>query len=492
MGGSSLWPEVLAHTFSEAASRTLHVLDSTVPDAIESTLGGLNLDRCLFFVSSKSGSTLEPMALFELIHARLASAVGQDAAGRHFVAITDPGSTLETLAVERGFLGIAFGQADVGGRFSALSPFGMLPAEAAGLDPEDLLARTRTMSAACAPFVSPEINPGVGFGIAMGVAASRGRDKLTLSVSPSITSFSTWIEQLVAESTGKGGQGIVPIAGEALGAPAQYSDDRFFVDIALAGDATNAERSTRLDALEAAGHPVVRIEIADSLDLVQEVFRWEIATAVAGAQLGLNPFDQPDVEAAKLATRELMGKTEQAGGLAPQKADLESDGLRFFVAPTLSDATRDIGGNAEALMKALVGSIQAKDTFVINAFLASDPETTQSLGAIRESIGQSRRVATTLDFGPRYLHSTGQLQKGGPNRVVGLQLWQSANARAQTGVALAIPAVGGTFDTLVEAQAVGDFGVLCDRGRRMIGIDVGADPGAALAKLAGWIDRALA
>ena len=499
MGGSSLWPNVLGRTFQGVAgsahkdgrSRELRILDTTVPDAIESIVGELDLERCLFFVSSKSGSTIEPSALFELLHARLVEAVGEQAAGRHFVAITDSGSALEALAAEKRFLGVALGRPDVGGRFSALSPFGLLPAEAMGLDPEALLARARTMSAACAPFVSPDLNPGVGLGTTLGVLARQGRDKLTLSLSPEIDAFAGWIEQLVAESTGKAGKGIVPIGDEGLDDPARYANDRVFVDIAIAGDTTAAERNSRLEALEAAGHPVVRIEIADALDLVQEVFRWQIAIAVAGALLELNPFDQPDVEAAKIVSRELM---TQAGGLATHKADLEADGARFFVAPALGDAARSAGANAQALMKALVGSLEANDTFVINAFLEDTASTRAALGTLRNAVGSNRHVATTLDFGPRYLHSTGQLQKGGPSRIVGLQLWQSASARAGAAgrEALAIPGMGGDFDTLVEAQAAGDFAVLCDRGRRMIGIDVGSDPAATLANLIGWINGALA
>jgi transaldolase/glucose-6-phosphate isomerase len=511
MGGSSLWPDVLGRTLHSATqgavagtdgaspngrTRALRVLDTTVPDAIESIVGELDLEHCLFFISSKSGSTIEANALFEFLYARLVAAVGENAAGRHFVAITDPGSSLEKLATEKRFLGIALGRPDVGGRFSALSPFGLLPAEAMGLDPEALLARARTMSAACAAFVSPELNPGVGLGTTLGVLARQGRDKLTLSVSPELDAFTDWIEQLVGESTGKGGQGIVPIAGEALSDPARYANDRVFVDIALAGDATFTDRNARLDALEAAGHPVIRIEIADPLDLVQEVFRWEMATAVAGALLGLNPFDQPDVESAKIASRELMTQTGQGGGLPGQKADLEADGVRLFIAPALRDASRSAGGDAQALMKAFIDSLEATDTFVINAFLEDTPSVRIALQSLREVIGNSRHVATTLDFGPRYLHSTGQLQKGGPSRIMGLQLWQGASARtgadAARGETLAIPGLGGDFDTLVEAQAVGDFKVLCDRDRRMIGIDVGIDAAATLAKLTSWIEGALA
>jgi transaldolase/glucose-6-phosphate isomerase len=514
MGGSSLWPDVLGRTLAGATggadsnrrARKLLVIDTTLPDAIESIVGGLDLERCLFFVSSKSGSTIEPNAAFEFVHSRLVESIGAKAAGRHFVAITDPGSALESVAAKRGFLGVAFGRPDIGGRYSALSPFGLLPAEAMGLDPEALQARSRTMSAACAPFVSPELNPGVGLGITLGTLCRQGRDKLTLSISPELEAFTDWIEQLVAESTGKHGLGIVPIAGgEPLGEPARYGNDRVFVDLALASDVTGGERQRKLAALEAAGHPVVRIEIADALDLVQEVFRWEIATAVVGATLELNPFDQPDVEAAKTASRELMKQAGKAGGLPAQKADLETEGARLFVGKALGDAVRSAGGaDPQTLMKALVESLQATDTFAINAFLEDTPSIRSALESIREAVHSNCKVATTLDFGPRYLHSTGQLQKGGPNRLAGLQLWQSASARVgkTTGKAkgktkakgkpLAIPGLGGDFDTLVEAQATGDFAVLCDRDRRMIGIDVGADPAATLSKLATWFKGALA
>ncbi|HIF95107.1 MAG TPA: bifunctional transaldolase/phosoglucose isomerase [Myxococcales bacterium] len=517
MGGSSLWPDVLGRSLSGVAareasetsqriSRSLVVLDTTVPDAVESIVDGLALDRCLFFVSSKSGSTIEPSALFELVYARLADAIGAKAAGEHFVAITDPGSKLEALASERGFLGVSLGRPDVGGRFSALSPFGMLPAEAMGLDPKSLLARARTMSAACAAFVSPEHNPGVRLGVTLGSLAGSGRDKLTLTASPEIESFTDWIEQLVAESTGKGGQGIVPVAGESLGEPSRYGSDRIFVDLAVAGDETTSLRHQKLLTLEKAGHPVIRIELAEASDLVQEVFRWEMATAVASALLGLNPFDQPDVEAAKIASRELMMQAKADGGLPIRKADLEVEnegagqGPRLFIAPALGGAMSQSGSATDprALISALISSLKAGDTFGINAFLADTPETRASLQSIREAVGKARNVATTLDFGPRYLHSTGQLQKGGPNRLAGLQLWQSAEARKSRGQEnLEIPEFGGQageggdFDTLVQAQAEGDFSVLCDRKRRMIGIDVGADPTIALQKLQEWIQGAI-
>ncbi|MCR9095009.1 MAG: bifunctional transaldolase/phosoglucose isomerase [bacterium] len=490
MGGSSLWPDVLGQTFTgEDAggrkARTLRILDTTVPDAIEGQLASLDLERCLFFVSSKSGSTIEPNAIFELVHARLADEVGAERAGRHFVAITDPGSQLEARAAELGFLGAALGRPDVGGRFSALSPFGLLPAEAAGLDPEALRSRARTMSAACAPFVSPDQNPGVGLGLALGTLARSGRDKLTLSLSPEIALFSDWIEQLVAESTGKHGKGVVPIAGEPLGEPARYANDRVFVDLAVAGDVTKADREAKLAALEAAGHPVIRIALAERLDLLQEVFRWEVATAVIGAVLELNPFDQPDVESAKVASRELMAKAADGGALPVPNASFEDQGASWIVSPSVGPAN-----DAKDAIAALLGGLGANDTFFVNVFLEDAAAHREILQSLREQVGIARGVATTLDFGPRYLHSTGQLQKGGPNPIVGLQLWQSAGARTRD--ALAIPGMGGDFDTLAEAQAVGDYSVLAERERSVIGIDVGADPKVTLERLATLVTEALA
>lgn len=487
MGGSSLFPDVLGRTLAEEAARgpgrarPLRILDTTVPDAVEAFLAETDLARTLFIVSSKSGSTIEPNAAFEIVHARLVEKLGAEAAGRHFVAITDPGSALAKIARERGFLGTALGRPDVGGRFSALSPFGLLPAEAMGLDPEALLARARRMSAACAPFVSTDLNPGVRLGLVVGTLARQGRDKLTLSTSPGLAAFPDWVEQLVAESTGKDGQGVVPIAGEPLPHPDETGDDRVFVDLALAGDEA---RTARLDALEAAGHPVVRIVLAEPADLVQEVFRWELATAVVGALLEQNPFDQPDVEAAKQAARARLA--QEAGATPATAPDLEADGARFYLSPAYE---RSHASDAQTIVATVLGRLVAGDTFRINAFVHDTPALRERLESIREAVGRSRRVATALDIGPRYLHSTGQLQKGGPDRFVALHLWQGAEARA---AAVAIPGLGGELDTLVEAQAVGDFAVLAERGRRVLGIDLGARPEATLERLARWVDVALA
>ncbi|MEM9177422.1 MAG: transaldolase, partial [Myxococcota bacterium] len=340
-------------------------------------------------------------------------------------------------------------------------------------------------SAACAAFVSPEKNPGVGLGLALGTLARGGRDKLTLSLSDEIALFSDWIEQLVAESTGKHGKGVVPIAGEPLDEPDRYGSDRVFVDLALAGDPGQAEREARLAALEAAGHPIIRITLTERLDLLQEVFRWEVATAVIGALHDLNPFDQPDVESAKVASRALMEEARSGDALPVPAPRFRDEGAAWIVSPAVGNVE-----DAASAIAALLGGLGEHDTFFVNAFLEDTPATRTALQALREEVGRARRVATTLDFGPRYLHSTGQLQKGGPNRLVGLQLWQSAGARK--GAALEIPGMGGDFDTLAEAQAAGDYSVLAERERRVIGIDVGADPVATLERLARLVAEALA
>ncbi|MFO0689842.1 MAG: transaldolase [Myxococcota bacterium] len=528
MGGSSLWPDVLGQTWNgrgadEAGSaavpsgvaaatrRPLFVLDTTVPDAIERFLGSVALERGLYFVSSKSGSTIEPNALYTLIRARLDAHLGREAAGRHFVAITDPGSALEARAKQDGFLGIAPGRPDVGGRFSALSPFGMLPAFSMGLDPERLLAPARRMATACSSDAFADANPGVALGLALGVLARAGRDKLTLSLAPSIESFGAWIEQLVAESTGKSGRGLLPISGEGLFEPGCYGKDWIFVDVAVGGsggagtgpstggsagadvfDATRAERAARLDALERAGHPVIRLELAEPFELGAAAYQWEVATAVVGAVLGLNPFDQPDVEAAKQATRALMASPGGAA-TAGDGPGLEAEGLRFFAARELAGALASAPREPAAWLRALVDSLRPGDGFLVNAFVDDSPEHREALERLRRIVGRARPVATALSIGPRYLHSTGQLQKGGPNRLAGLQLWQSASARrAHTVSPLAIPEIGGDFDALAEAQALGDFRVLSERGRRMLGVDLGHDPQAGLERLIRWMQGALA
>ncbi len=436
MGGSSLCPDVLSRSYGERPKHPrLHVLDSTVPAQIADLEAAINIDKTLFLIASKSGTTAEPNAFERYFFDRVRS-------GKQFVAITDPGSSLERLAREKGYRNTFHGEPEIGGRFSALSRFGLVPAAIAGIEPRAFLRRAKVMVDACGPGV--EENPGVALGVALGILARAGRDKLTLVTSPEIESFGGWLEQLLAESTGKKGKGIVPVDREALGD--SYGDDRVFAYVGIGSSPDS------LDALERAGHPVVQIEL-DSVDgLAEEFFRWEMATAVAGSVLELNPFDQPNVEAAKVATRTLMARYEETGELpgTPPSGDLEE----------------------------LLSTVEPGDYFAINAFVAMNRENDVELQRLRHRVRDEKRVATTLGYGPRYLHSTGQLHKGGPNRGVFL-LITSEDAKD-----LPIPGQRYTFGQMKAFQAAGDFEVLRARGRRALHVHLGADVSEGLRSLA--------
>jgi transaldolase/glucose-6-phosphate isomerase len=488
MGGSSLCPDVLAHTFG-ADTQTrgfpqLHVFDSTVPAAIESGLARLDPGRTLFLVASKSGGTIEPNALFAHMWAEVAERIGEDRAGSRFVAITDAGSSLEALAQERGFAGIAYGVPEIGGRFSALSPFGLLPAALMGIDTADFLARARAMAEACGPNVAAADNPGVHLGLVMGTLASRGRDKLTLVISPGIERLGVWLEQLVAESTGKQGRGIVAIGDEGLGEPESYAADRLFAYVRLA-HAPAVGQDAAVDALEAAGHPIVRMEVADAMDLGAEFFRWEIATSVACAVLDVNPFVQPDVESAKVVARNLMQAFEKKGALPRLTPALEEDGIRLF-----SDAgkrlftnifsDKPLDGSLRDALDAHLSRLRPGDYFSLNVYLDPSAHNEADCQAIRQGVRERYRVATTLGFGPRFLHSTGQLHKGGPNTGVYLQITSDAPQD------LAVPGEPWSFDVLARAQAQGDFAVLVERGRRALWLHL-SDPRAGLTRLREWL-----
>lgn len=440
MGGSSLAPDVLSRTFGRRAGfPELRILDSTVPDQIRTLETHLDLSKTLFVVASKSGTTAEPNAFASHFFDKVEN-------GSQFIAITDPGSALEELARSRGYKNVYPGEPTIGGRFSALSNFGMVPAAAMGLSVARFLESAREMVEACGPDVAPENNPGVVLGVALATLAQVGRDKLTFIASPELVSLGGWIEQLVAESTGKEGQGIVPVDAEPEGSPESYGDDRVFVQLDL--DGADPPAFTE-------GHPLVSIRVASLDDLGQEFFRWEIATAVAGAVMGVNPFDQPDVEAAKVKTRALAARYESTGQVA------SADG-----ASTSDDAIR-----------AHLDLIEPGDYFAINAYLEMSPENHEQLQALRARVRDRRRVATTLGYGPRFLHSTGQLHKGGPNCGVFLQL------TADPTEDVAIPGQRATFGLLNRFQADGDFEVLVERGRRALAVHLGRDVRAGLARL---------
>jgi transaldolase/glucose-6-phosphate isomerase len=459
MGGSSLCPDVLKATFGRVAGAPeLFVLDSTDPGQVLAIERKIDLARTLFIVSSKSGSTLEPNLFKQYFFERAGQVVGAERAGSRFVAITDPGSQLEKVATAERFRRVVAGVPSVGGRYSALSDFGMLPAAIAGLDVARLLGHAAAMAERCGASVPVADNPGARLGIALGVLGRHGRDKVTLIMSPGIFDLGIWLEQLLAESTGKGGQGLIPIDREPLGPPGAYGDDRVFVYLRLAS-APDRAQDAAVAALESAGQPVIRIAVADAYHLGAEFFRWEFATAVAGAVLGVNPFDQPDVEASKVATRALTDEYETSGAL-PVESSLRVDD------PACDRA-----------VKAHLEAVKPGDYAAFLAYVPMNDAHEAELGAIRKAVRDRRRVATCLGFGPRYLHSTGQAYKGGPPSGVFVLI------TCDDAVDLPIPGRRYSFGVVKAAQALGDLRVLEARGRRTLRVHLGRDVKAGLARL---------
>jgi transaldolase/glucose-6-phosphate isomerase len=474
MGGSSLGPEVLAESFGhQPGFPRLHIVDSTDPAQLRATRDAIDLAHTLFIVSSKSGSTLEPNIFKDYFLDEVRKA-GLDAGG-HFIAITDPGSDLEKVARQDGFRRIFHGVKSVGGRFSVLSMFGMVPAAVIGLDLPSFLARTREMQRSCLWDVPPAFNPGVQLGLAMGVAATRGRDKVTLIAAPEIGDIGAWLEQLIAESTGKQGHGIVPIDLEPPREPAHYGADRLFVHLTVHG-AADAAQKAHVTALEQAGQPVVRITLPDRAHLGQEFFRFEIATAVAGAVIGIDPFDQPDVEASKVATRALMDQVARSGHLPDEQPIFEQSGIALFADPANAAA---IGTHAVLAdyVRAHLARVGAGDYIALLAYCRRDAATRAAIQHARATIGRSLRAATAAGFGPRFLHSTGQAYKGGPNSGVFLQI-TCADPRD-----LPVPGKPYGFGAVKAAQALGDLQVLNQRGRRALRIHLGGDLIQGLAAL---------
>jgi transaldolase / glucose-6-phosphate isomerase len=488
MGGSSLGPEVLASTFGHRSGwPRLRVLDSTVPAQIKSVEDQIDLAKTLFIVSSKSGSTTEPNVLTDYFFKCVADKVGAAKAGRHFIAITDPGSSLEKRAKEQNFCQTFHGVPSIGGRYSVLSPFGLVPAAIAGIDIAELVRLTRMMMRSCGPDVPPAENPGIEFGIALGAAAAAGRDKITITSSPGLASFGAWAEQLLAESTGKNGKGVIPVDGEPLGAPDVYGRDRVFIDMRLVGDATDADHERKLAALQKAGHPVIRIAQKSAANIGQEFFRFEIATAIAGAVIGINPFDQPDVEASKLKTRELTSAFEKAGALPAETPVCSEKSIKLYTDDKNATALRKAGadGSVESWLKAHFGRVGTGDYVAMLAYLARDKANAASLQKLRMEMRDRRHVATCLEFGPRFLHSTGQAYKGGPDSGVFLQI---TSGDAQD---LPIPGLRASFGVVKTAQARGDFGVLVERGRRALRVHLDGDLKAGLSELATAFERAI-
>ncbi len=458
MGGSSLAPDVFRRTFGNADGYPrLTVLDSTHPAAVQAVEAQVDLRRTLFLVSSKSGTTTEPLAFFRYFWQRLGPLTKTP--GNHFVAITDPGKPLVNLANERKFRRVFLATPDVGGRYSALTVFGLVPASLIGVDVHRLLDRAWTMAEACAFCVPGSDNPGLAMGAALGELTLAGRDKVTFLASPSLAAFPSWVEQLIAESTGKDGKGIVPVASEPLGSPESYCADRLFVNLRLEGEPENGLDSTLL-ALKAAGHPVVSIQLADKADLGQEFFRWEFAIAAAGAAIGIHPFNQPDVELAKQLAREAMKKGSSGTG----------DAVKTVSAAKPDELQREI--------RKLLDGAPAGNYVAIQAYLAPTTGTTARLENLQRVIRDRSKLATTLGYGPRFLHSTGQLHKGGPNVGRFLQIVDD------TADDLPVPETDYTFDTLIRAQALGDYQALRQRDRRMLRVDLGRDVAGGLKRIA--------
>ena len=488
MGGSSLCPEVLRLTYGKIAGYPeLHVLDSTDPAQLKSFESKIDLAKTLFIVSSKSGSTLEPNIFKQYFFERVKQTVGADKAGSRFLAITDPGSKLQQVAEGDKFRHIFFGLPSIGGRYSALSNFGLVPAAVMGLDTKKFLDRTEEMVQACASCVPVEENPGVVLGLILGTAAKAGRDKATVVASPGISDLGAWLEQLLAESTGKQGTGIIPVDRETIDASEVYGNDRIFAYLRLES-APDAEQDAKVAALEKAGHPVLRIALADTYDLGQEFFRWEIATAVAGSILGIHPFNQPDVEASKIATRNLTSEYEKTGSLPAEKPVLEDQGVKLFTDDKNAAELAKAAGADKTLagyLKAHLGRLKPGDYFALLGYIEMNEAHERQLQTIRHAVRDKRHVATCLGFGPRFLHSTGQAYKGGPNSGVFLQLTcDDAND-------LPVPAQKYTFGIVKAAQARGDFQVLAERGRRALRVHLGADLNSGLNTLLAAVNEAL-
>jgi transaldolase / glucose-6-phosphate isomerase len=479
MGGSSLGPEVLAQSLGAAPGfPTLHVLDSTDPQQVKRFEGEIDLARTLFIVSSKSGTTLEPNVLMDYFFAKAAARLGSADAGRHFIAVTDPGSHLEKVAAEKRFHRVFHGVPSIGGRYSVLSPFGLVPLAAIGHDVRPFLDKACTMARSCGTEVAPPENPGVELGLAIGVAARNGRDKVTVIASPSIASFGAWAEQLLAESTGKHGKGVIPIAEEPLGDPSVYDAHRLFIFLRDAAR-PDPEQDKGVEALERAGQPVVRIALASPEMLAQEFFRFEIATAVAGAVIGINPFDQPDVEASKVAARELTDAYEKSGVLGAETPVFKANGVALYTDERNARALRQAGANStlESWLGAHFGRIHDGDYFALLAYVDRSAAHIRTLESLRVAVRDNKRVATCLQFGPRFLHSTGQAYKGGPNSGVFLQI------TAQSAPDLQIPGRKASFGVIEAAQARGDLRVLSERGRRALRAHVTSDLEGGLAAI---------
>jgi len=485
MGGSSLCPEVLRMTFGKIKGHPeLHVLDSTDPSQIKAIEGKVDLKSTICIVSSKSGSTLEPNIYKQYFFERVKAQVGEKEVGNRFIAITDPGSKMQQVAETDKFRRIFMGVPSIGGRYSALSNFGMVPAAIMGLDVAKFLKNTEEMVKACGASSAADVNPGVILGAILGVAAKQGRDKLTIVASAGIFDLGAWLEQLIAESTGKSGKGIIPVDRERLTRPAVYGNDRVFVYLRLASKPDRAQDAA-VASLQNAGEPVVRITLPNIYNLGQEFFRWEIATAVAGSIIGINAFNQPDVEASKIETRKLTNEYESTGSLPPESPFLADKGIKLFADDKNTTALKGVWKLTDVLRKHL-SRAGGGDYFAVLGYIPMNGENEKALQGIRHAVRDKKKIATVLGFGPRFLHSTGQAYKGGPNTGVFLQI------TCDDAQDLPVPGQKYTFGIVKAAQARGDFAVLAERGRRALRVHLGMNLKSDLATLAKAVKQALA
>lgn len=467
MGGSSLAPWCFADIFgSPEGFPPLTVLDSTVPEEVLAATGDSAPEDCLFIVSSKSGTTSETRAFFDYFYDRVSAAA--DDPGENFVIVTDPGSALLELADERDARGVFENWQDIGGRYSALSYFGMAPAALMGLPLRMIVEQAEAMASACSPEVPVDENPGAGLGAFLGCCHEMGRDKVTFLTSERLATFGDWAEQLLAESTGKEGKGLIPVVGERPVEPDAYGDDRVFVYIHMGEDRTH---DTMVEKLSERGHPIVRIEVEDPSSIGAEMYRWEFATAVAGAIMQINPFDQPNVQEAKDKTKEVLAEYSKTGELPAQKADVTEGSI--------------LHGNVRGAVEDLIDSLNPGDYFAIMAYLHRSEAVDDAVAHMRSEVAMEKGVATTFGYGPRFLHSTGQLHKGGPNTGVFLQI------TTEGGEDVDVPGEDYDFATLKDAQAAGDLAVLQERDRRVMRVDLADEPATNLGRLVEMIIEAL-
>jgi transaldolase / glucose-6-phosphate isomerase len=484
MGGSSLCPEVLRLTFGKIKGfPELHVLDSTDPAQIKAIEKKVDLKSTICIVSSKSGSTLEPNIYKQYFFEQVKKKVGEKEVGNRFIAITDPGSKMQTVAENDKFRKIFFGDPSIGGRYSALSNFGMVPGSIMGIDIPKFLKITAEMVKACGADTAADANPGVILGAILGTGAVNGRDKTTIIASPGIYDLGAWLEQLLAESTGKIGKGIIPIDQETLAKPAVYGNDRVFAYLRLETKPSKAQDAA-VAALEKAGHPVVRISIPNIYNLGQEFFRWEIATAVAGSIIGIDAFNQPDVEASKIETKKLTSEYEEKGKLPPESPFFEGNGIKLY-ADEKNTAALKGGSTLTDVLQAHLGRIHDGDYFGVLGYITMNDANEKALQQMRLAVRDKKKVATVLGFGPRFLHSTGQAYKGGPNSGVFLQI------TCDDAVDLPVPGQKYTFGVVKAAQARGDFAVLAERGRRALRVHLGKNVAKDLAKLNSAVQQVL-